>query len=75
MMNKFYSRPIFHNIVLGIVGLVLVAGLVACGDKLPESESAEELGRQPKKTIDRATESTQESLQQGAGRTRQEESK
>ena len=74
-MKKFYSGTIFHNIVLGIVGFALTAGLVACGDKLPESETAKELGRQPKKTIDRATESTQESLQQGAGRTRQEESK
>lgn len=32
--------------------LVLVAVLAACGDHVPESEAAKELGKQPKQTLD-----------------------
>ena len=51
------------------VALVLLA-LAACS---PEQSKA--IGNQPKKTVDSVTNSVNQSLQQGADRTRQEDQK
>jgi hypothetical protein len=52
--------------------LVLVA---ACGDKVPESKAAKDVGNIPKQTIDRATTGVDSAIQQGADRIREEEKK
>ena len=49
--------------------------MVACGDKVPESKAAKEVGNIPKQTIDRATTGVDSAIQQGADRIRDEEKK
>ena len=48
-----------------ICALVL---LVACGDKVPESKAAKELGNVPKQTIDKAVGGVENAMTQGAER-------
>jgi predicted small lipoprotein YifL len=48
--------------------LALVAALAACGDKVPESKAAREVGNVPKQTVDRATTGVDNAMQQGADR-------
>jgi hypothetical protein len=56
------------------IALLAVALLLtACGDKVPQSEAAKNIGSIPKQTVDRAAERTTEALKQGAERTVQEE--
>ncbi|MGE0875101.1 MAG: hypothetical protein AB7O31_10580 [Burkholderiales bacterium] len=45
-----------------------VMAIAACGDKVPQSEAAKELGNVPAQTRDRAVENTTRALQQGAER-------
>jgi hypothetical protein len=47
----------------------------ACGDKVPESKAAKEVGNVPKQTVDRATTGVDSAIQQGADRIREEEKK
>lgn len=49
--------------------------VVACGDKVPESKAAREVGNIPKQTVDRATTGVDSAIQQGAERIREEEKK
>jgi hypothetical protein len=41
--------------------------LCACGDKMPESESAKRIGQQPKKTVDNVASKVGDLMQQGQG--------
>jgi hypothetical protein len=50
--------------------------LCACGDKVPESQAAKQVGQQPKKTVDSVSSKVGEAMQQGQGSERlKEESK
>ena len=57
--------------------LVVALLLAACGDKVPESETAKRLGQQPKKLVDRVTTDVGSAMQQGQGseRLKEEEQK
>ena len=46
----------------------VVLAIAGCGDKVPQSEAAKEVGNIPAQTRDRAVESTTRALQQGADR-------
>jgi predicted small lipoprotein YifL len=52
-----------------------LAVLGACGDKVPQSEAAKQLGSQPKQTVDKASQDAAKALQQGADRTREADKK
>jgi hypothetical protein len=54
--------------------LTLIA-LAACGNKVPESEAAKEVGNIPKQTIDKATTDLNANLQKGADRDKKEDQK
>jgi len=58
--------------LLVVAMTVALAGpaLTACGDKVPQSESAKKLGQAPKQTLDRAREGVNKALQQGVERNR-----
>ncbi len=58
--------------VLTLVALLLLA---ACGDKVPESKAARDIGNIPKLTIDKASTGVDAAMQQGADRTKEEEKK
>ena len=53
----------------------LVLGLVACGDKVPESKAAKELGNVPKQTLDKATTGVDQALTKGAENLKQADEK
>ncbi len=57
------------------VVVTLVALLAACGDKVPESKAAKDLGNVPKQTLDKASAGVAGAMQQGADRTREEDKK
>ena len=54
-----------------VVTMLVVALLVACGDKVPESKAAKDLGNVPRQTIDRVSTGIDSSIQQGADRARE----
>jgi len=47
--------------------------LAACGDKVPESQAAKQIGSAPKQIIEQATSDVGKSLDQGSDRSRQSE--
>ena len=49
--------------------------LAACGDKVPESKAARELGNIPKQTIDKATTGVDQALTKGAENLKQADEK
>ncbi len=53
------------NRLVSVVALLL---LVACGDKVPESKAAKELGNVPKQTMDKAVSGVENAMTQGAER-------
>ena len=55
--------------------MMTVLLMAACGDKVPESKAAKEVGNIPKQTIDRATTGVDSAIQQGTDRIREEEKK
>ena len=57
---------------LGRLCLIAVTLLVsvACGDKVPESEGAKNLGAAPKQTVDKVVTDVGKAMDQGAERTR-----
>ena len=57
------------------VVVTLVALLAACGDKVPESKAAKDLGNVPKQTLDKASAGVAGAMQQGTDRTREEDKK
>ena len=50
-----------------IFAFILVL-LAACGDKVPESKAAREVGNIPKQTIDKATTGVENAMTQGTDR-------
>lgn len=50
-------------------------GVAACGDKVPESKAAKELGNIPKQTIDKAATGVDQALTKGAEKTREADEK
>ena len=58
-----------------VLTLVAWSLLVACGDKVPESKAARDIGNIPKLTIDKASTGVDAAIQQGADRTKEEEKK
>lgn len=52
---------------------VVAAVLTACGDKVPESQSAKQIGSAPKQIVDKATSEVGKALEQGSDRSRQSE--
>jgi predicted small lipoprotein YifL len=58
-----------------LVTVALLGSLAGCGDKVPQSEAAKQIGNAPKQTVDKATQDTGKALQQGADRTRQADQK
>jgi hypothetical protein len=53
--------------------LTAVVLISACGDKVPESQAAKEIGQQPKKTVDSVSSKVNEAMQQGQGSERLKE--
>ena len=49
--------------------------LAACGDKVPESKAARELGNIPKQTLDKATTGVDQALTKGAENLKQADEK
>lgn len=49
---------------------LLLPFLVACGDKVPQSEAAKRVGSAPKELIDKASTDAARAVQQGEQRTR-----
>ena len=60
------------RMMVGITALLLCA---ACGDKVPESKAAKDIGAIPKQTIDKATSNIDAAIQKGADRAKEEEKK
>ena len=60
------------RMMVGITALLLC---VACGDKVPESKAAKDIGAIPKQTIDKATSNIDAAIQKGADRAKEEEKK
>ncbi len=61
-------------IVLAIVSAALMV-LAACGDKVPESKAAKDIGNIPKQTVDKATTGVESAMTQGADRLKDAEAK
>ena len=53
--------------IVAALALALI-NLSACGDKVPESQAAKEIGNIPKQTIDKAASGVDKALTQGAER-------
>ena len=60
------------KIFLACCALVFLA---ACGDKVPESKAAKELGNVPKQTLDKATTGVNQALTQNADKLKEAEEK
>ena len=60
------------KIFLACFALVFLA---ACGDKVPESKAAKELGNVPKQTLDKATTGVNQALTQNADKLKEAEEK
>ena len=58
-----------------LLAAVLSTLLAGCGDKVPQSEAAKQMGNAPKQAVDKATQDTAKALQQGADRTREADQK
>lgn len=54
------------------IAILLIAG---CGDRIPESKAAKELGNAPKQAIDKVTSGADAAIRQGADRAREEDKK
>ena len=50
----------------------LVAVLVSCGDKVPESAASKELGNAPKQAVDKAVADVGKAVEQGSARSTDE---
>jgi hypothetical protein len=54
---------------------VFVVLLAACGDKVPESKAAKEVGNAPKQTVDKAAAGVSDAMQKAAGRVNDQDEK
>ena len=61
-------------IALAVVGAALIV-LGACGDKVPESKAAKDIGNIPKQTVDKATTGLENATTQGVDRLKDAEAK
>ncbi|MFN0161463.1 MAG: hypothetical protein ACKVQQ_09545 [Burkholderiales bacterium] len=68
-LDMFGARRLAAILAMAIL---LVAG---CGDRVPESKAAKELGNAPKQAIDKATSGANAAIQQGVERAREEDKK
>jgi hypothetical protein len=59
---------------LFLSGLCLII-LAACGDKVPESKAAKEVGNIPKQTMDKAVSGTEDALKKSEDRNKSEDQK
>ena len=58
-----------------ILVVCMLMCLTACGDKVPESKAAKELGNIPKQTLDKATTGVDQALTKGAENLKQADEK
>ena len=58
-----------------ILVVCMLMWLAACGDKVPESKAAKELGNIPKQTLDKATTGVDQALTKGAENLKQADEK
>ena len=58
-----------------ILVVCMLMCLAACGDKVPESKAAKELGNIPKQTLDKATTGVDQALTKGAENLKQADEK
>ena len=58
-----------------MVGITVLLLCVACGDKVPESKAAKDIGAIPKQTIDKTTINVDAAIQKGVDRTKEEDKK
>jgi len=49
-----------------IAAMLVVAGLVGCGDKVPESDAAKQIGNMPKQTLDKVQRDLDQAAQKDA---------
>ena len=55
--------------------MLVLAVLAACGDKVPESKAAKDVGNIPKQTLDKAVTGVDNAMTQGADRLKDAEAK
>ena len=74
-MNRLQSDELMKAMKLGDIVLVtaVAVSIVACGDRIPESDGAKKLGAAPKQIIDKATADIGRALEQGADQSREAE--
>ena len=58
-----------------VICVLMLAMLAACGDKVPESKAAKEVGNIPKQTMDKAVTGVENAMTQGADRLKDGEAK
>ena len=58
-----------------MVGITVLLLCVACGDKVPESKAAKDIGAIPKQAIDKTTINVDAAIQKGVDRTKEEDKK
>ncbi len=58
-----------------LIFCICFAALSACGDKVPESKAAKEVGNVPKQTVDRAVSGTENAMQKSDDRNKDEDKK
>ena len=58
-----------------ILLMSLILGLAACGDKVPESKAAKDVGNIPKQTLEKATIGVDQALTKGADKLKEAEEK
>jgi hypothetical protein len=61
-----------HKYLLSLLAVVLLS---ACGDKVPESKAAKEVGNAPKQTVDKAAAGVADAMGKAAERSKDEEEK
>jgi len=54
-----------------LIAIMPLALLCACGDKVPESQAAKQVGAAPKQTVDKAAADVTKAIDQGADRAKQ----
>ena len=58
-----------------MVGITVLLLCVACGDKVPESKAAKDIGAIPRQAIDKTTTNVDAAIQKGVDRTKEEDKK
>ena len=71
-MVRLHQKDLMMKPILVFSALLC---LTACGDKVPESKAAKDLGNIPKQTIDKATTDVNQALSKGAEKMKEAEEK